>query len=890
MIIKKAHIISFAGIKNKEINFEKGFNLIYGQNEKGKSTIENFIKVWLYGMDNARGKNNGRKKFMPISGNVMSGELIVENNSKSYIITRMFGNTKKDDSIEILDYITGQKVPIGKEEPGEYFLNINIQTFIKTLFIGQMSVSISKDKHEEIMEKITNLFSTGDEKVSIEKTVDRLVSIKKQLKGTRKNGVIDKLYLKKDKLSLELQELKRISESNMENEENLLIEKQKKKDIEKTLNSLQVYKKYQKKIKLKKEYKKISEYLIKKEDLKKQQEKIESELKKDKEPITEDYLKNFKENVNEYLNLQEKYKKLDLEIKDLKDKFNNEDNDELRLLDAIGENPKDKIYKLKYDRGILEDKIKKIIKLNRSNEEIEENLKKMSVNFDEKYIEENRKNIEELLSLYRANLENYKKILEKKKRFGFFRMKKVIASITTILSGILSFYFASKDKYIICIFVLFIQLLLYAIIYLNGHNSLKDAIKNINACEEKLKKYMSYTSQNTYENFIKMIKEYDRFFKYKENEQIILNRNNEELNSYNITDIKSKYNKNKGVISSILKIFLCDDLESVLLRIDEYEKKNLNNGIELTRLDFLKKEMISVNENIEKISKVIEEKCRFVGISPIVYDSLLDIIEEYEDKISKMNMIKSSLENVEEVYNTLLDNRNIKEIEQEVKEYINSDERYSYDTEEEIDQEISHKSDQMMEVLKNIKDLEYKILKLNIGKRDISSVLEDIEDTNQKIENYEKKFKATDIALLTLNDVFSELKKTVEPALNKSVLDRMNFITDDVYDEVKVSDEYSFKMKKEDVPYLFDGQILSKGAKDQIYLSLRLSIISMMFKDKNIVLFLDDAFVQYDDTRRKNALRLLFNEDISQILFFTCQKIDSDFINELKEDYISINL
>ena len=32
-----------------------------------------------------------------------------------------------------------------------------------------MSVSISKDKHEEIMEKITNLFSTGDEKVSIEK-------------------------------------------------------------------------------------------------------------------------------------------------------------------------------------------------------------------------------------------------------------------------------------------------------------------------------------------------------------------------------------------------------------------------------------------------------------------------------------------------------------------------------------------------------------------------------------------------------------------------------------------------------------------------------------------------------------------------------------------------
>ena len=51
MRIKKIHIINFAGLKNKIITFKDGFNLIYGENESGKSSIENFIKIWLYGLD-----------------------------------------------------------------------------------------------------------------------------------------------------------------------------------------------------------------------------------------------------------------------------------------------------------------------------------------------------------------------------------------------------------------------------------------------------------------------------------------------------------------------------------------------------------------------------------------------------------------------------------------------------------------------------------------------------------------------------------------------------------------------------------------------------------------------------------------------------------------------
>jgi uncharacterized protein YhaN len=91
MIIKEARIDSFAGIENKTLSFEKGLNLIYGENETGKSRIETFIKIMLYGMTSKRGKNEGdRKKYLPFKGGQIKGELVVEYKGRDYLIKRTF--------------------------------------------------------------------------------------------------------------------------------------------------------------------------------------------------------------------------------------------------------------------------------------------------------------------------------------------------------------------------------------------------------------------------------------------------------------------------------------------------------------------------------------------------------------------------------------------------------------------------------------------------------------------------------------------------------------------------------------------------------------------------------------------------------------------------------
>ena len=70
MKIKMIHIVNFAGLKNLTINFKEGFNLIYGVNESGKSSIENFIKIWLYGIQRDENGEIDRKKYMPLNKRV----------------------------------------------------------------------------------------------------------------------------------------------------------------------------------------------------------------------------------------------------------------------------------------------------------------------------------------------------------------------------------------------------------------------------------------------------------------------------------------------------------------------------------------------------------------------------------------------------------------------------------------------------------------------------------------------------------------------------------------------------------------------------------------------------------------------------------------------------
>ena len=66
------------------------------------------------------------------------------------------------------------------------------------------------------------------------------------------------------------------------------------------------------------------------------------------------------------------------------------------------------------------------------------------------------------------------------------------------------------------------------------------------------------------------------------------------------------------------------------------------------------------------------------------------------------------------------------------------------------------------------------------------------------------------------------------------------------------------------------AEYLSDGAFDQIYFSLKMALVKMLFPDMPLIL--DDAFVRYDKARLKRALEYLTNTD-NQIILFSCNEV-----------------
>lgn len=903
VIIKSVNIELFAGIKGKSIDFTKGFNLIYGRNEQGKSSIENFIKIWLYGID-SRGRNE-RKKYMPLTGEKISGELLVVFKGKGYIIKRTFGMSKKEDICEILDEITGEEIEIEyKNEPGKYFFGINLATFIKTLFISQLGVMVSKDKEEEIMEKITNIYNSGDENTSVRKIIEKLEKRKKQLAAVRKGGELDLLKEMQNSLKAELWEGYKLAEENVDNEESLLKKKQYKVNVKEQIQKLDLYKKYLRKVKLQKDYKEISNYLRKGEELKRKQEVISEELKNGDKYITFEYLEEVNEKCSRYLSLldiklekENKFYELQNALKEKTESVKN-----YNIISSMGNNLKEKIYTLKVDQKNLEEKLMDIVNIQNSISRFKMEVSQHAVDIGNlNYIEKHRREIEELLDSYKQGLKELKYKIE---NLGVIKIKQNLKNskikINFIyLTGFVSIliFILSVIKQLIPIVIIFIPVFIILIrMYLKYSLEIKnlDNIKKNNEEIEKLKDkitvyenelnlYLKETKTEDYEEFINMLAQYDKYKNYKDSMMLIIKNKEEEINKYNITELKSTYNRNKGVIASLFNVLSCQSLEEVLEQLEIYEELKVNINRSEYEFEGIKKEIENINEQLADKEVEIRKKVSILGLEEVEIIDMHIKLKEYKDKLNQMKEIKSALESVEETYKVLLKDRNIDEIKEEMKQIISQEINYSYESEEEIEIEIRKQSDELLKVEKEIKDLEHLIEKRFLGKREIPEIEEEILINDERISKLEKEFKALELANKLFQESFDEIRKNIGPELNKKVIEKFNLLTYGEYEEAKISEDYKLKVRNDGM--LFDADILSNGAKDQLYLSLRLSFINMLFKNKEVPIFLDDAFVQYDDERRRKALELLFNEEFAQVILFTCQEIEQKILDDNLYEY-----
>lgn len=900
MIIKELKIDSFGGVENKIIHLSKGLNLVYGENEAGKSTIEEFIKVMLYGFPQKRGKSDGdRKRYLPFKGGGIRGELTLEQDGREYIIKRMFALTKKEDTCEVLDALTGEVARnINIEEPGKSFLGVNRSTFEKTLFISQLGVSFGKDKEEEIMERITSLFGCAEEEVPAAKALSKIEGIKKELTTSRGVGALDGLKKKYSSLLEERYEGYNIAEQNLNWENELLLEKEKRKTLNDEITKLELYKKYLKKVKLHKEYKDISEYLKKSEELKREERALGN-------LIDEDFIDDLKEDNRLYLGLIDKREELKEVVEEIKGQFNynKEELDKYKFLEMFDDNIKEKLINLKYEQQNLEAKISSMKVLEESLAEDEgELLKRRAVmkNLHEmrEYIEE----IEEVLSSYEDKLKEIKDILQQNNipKNLDIKLKKSMSNM--YLGGILGGIGIVLSFFGIPLMILGILLIcLGAFLGVKGFtegNTIKgkknaskrvEALtKEIDSIELSLDRYMEKVDAKDYGDLITAIR---RFNSYKEYEERLLLRIEEKkkmINEEGLLQDKNRYKKNCEMISSIERLSSSKDLDEVLEKVNIFESLSITKEKLEEDLNIKTELLNELSSNIEVQEEKLREKLKTMDLD---LGNLLDIelyIKEYKEKLKKRAEIHSNILSIEETYKVLLKDRNIAEIKEELKSIVNDENEYSFESEDEIEREEKKKSRELIDCEKRIKDLENNIATRLIGKRDLVKIEEEIQTVEGEVRKGDKKVKALDIAMETLKESFNEIRREVGPEINRRILDNFKKLSLNKYEDVKLGDNYEMLVRDKD--NLFKGNYLSNGAYDQLYLSLRLAFIDMLFSHEECPIILDDAFIQYDDTRRKKAIELIYNKIKGQGIIFTCQQKEKEILDEICCKYNLISL
>lgn len=179
MKIKNIKINNYGNLKQKEINLEKNINIIYGKNETGKSTLLNYLKNIFFGVSkNKNGKEiSDYEKYLPWSGEEFSGKIQYElDDNEQFEVYRDF---KKKNPVIVnakFDDISNE-FKIDKKDGNQFFYEqtgIDEKTYISTIMSLQQEVVLNNQNQNILIQKLSNIMGTGEDKVSFQKAMERL--------------------------------------------------------------------------------------------------------------------------------------------------------------------------------------------------------------------------------------------------------------------------------------------------------------------------------------------------------------------------------------------------------------------------------------------------------------------------------------------------------------------------------------------------------------------------------------------------------------------------------------------------------------------------------------------------------------------------------------------
>ena len=378
------------------------------------------------------------------------------------------------------------------------------------------------------------------------------------------------------------------------------------------------------------------------------------------------------------------------------------------------------------------------------------------------------------------------------------------------------------------------------------------------------------------ENIEKINLNKKEIFNIENENKKIFEKNNQKINKF----IKNKNKlKNKFIILFIL-LFLMNIIQFIFI------KNRIFNYIFLLTLpmDLIfsiiylknKKNKIKIleKENKNEEEMINNEKNNYLNENKIIEKNNNELENEINILKNELNLkINSNLEKIKNNYLNKIENKKIIEINQL----------------ENIQYEIDKTQNELNMIKIKLHELDFDRENIEPKLENLIKIEEKIVNNNEEIVNLRKLESSMNLAKALLEKAYQKMKNTVTPKFTENLSKNIKEITNGKYSNVMLQEDNGLIVELQNGNYVAANK-LSIGTIDQLYLSLRLSMIEDL-SNEIMPIILDEAFAYYDTQRLENILKYLSDRYHNrQIIIFTCTEREKDMLDELKIKYNFINL
>ncbi|MDF09909.1 hypothetical protein DWC73_12230 [Listeria monocytogenes] len=150
-------------------------------------------------------------------------------------------------------------------------------------------------------------------------------------------------------------------------------------------------------------------------------------------------------------------------------------------------------------------------------------------------------------------------------------------------------------------------------------------------------------------------------------------------------------------------------------------------------------------------------------------------------------------------------------------------------------------------------------------------LMQEFYSEKSKLQQISAEWTETKLALQMLQNTMQQLQEGKLPKTLKLASEYFNHLTSGNYRKVYLQDNRLQVESKDSIPFF--PEELSQATKEQLYLAIRFALIDVIHKDFPLPIIIDDGFVHFDSSRMGQMMHLLQKrKSENQVIFFTCHQ------------------